>query len=100
MMVYQMSMLRQGHLEAVLHVFAFLCQNQNSRMMFDPTYPAINMSEFKECVWKDFYGELKEAIPSNSPQEKGKEVDLREYVDINHAGENKTRRSRSGFYLF
>ena len=59
----QMPMLREGHLDAVLHVFAFLCQKYNSRMAFDLTYPTINTSDFKECTWKNFYGKLKESIP-------------------------------------
>ena len=59
-------------MEAVLHVFSFLCQKCNSRMEFDPTYPATNMSGIKECKWKDLYGELKEAIPSNAPEERVK----------------------------
>ena len=49
MMASQMSMPREGHLEAVFHVFAFLCQKFNSRMAFDPSYPSINTSDFKEC---------------------------------------------------
>ena len=47
-----------------------------------------------------FYADLKEAIPFNAPEETGNEVDLRAYVDSNHAGENDTRRSRSGFFIF
>ena len=53
-------------------MFAFLRQKYNSRMAFDPNYPFIDMNEFKECKWKDFYGYLKEAIPPNAPKEKGK----------------------------
>ena len=81
-------------------MFAFLHQNYNSRMDFDQTYPVIDMKYFKECKWKGFYGDLKEAIPSNAPEEKGKEVYLSGYVDSNHIGENNTRRSRSGFFIF
>ena len=36
-------------------------------MAFDPTYPVINMSDFKECEWKNFYWKLKESIPPNAP---------------------------------
>ena len=54
-MASHMAMPREGHLESVLHVFAFLCQEYNSRMVFDPTYPGIDMNEFKECKWKDLW---------------------------------------------
>ena len=55
MMASQMA-IREGHLEEVLHVFAFIRQNYNTRMAFDPTYPAINVNDFKKCKWKNFYG--------------------------------------------
>ena len=51
-----MSMPREGQLEAVLHVFSFLRKRCNSRMDFDPTYPAININDCKECKWKGFMG--------------------------------------------
>ena len=60
-------------------------------MTFDPNYFVINMNDFKECKWKDFYGDLKEAIPPNAPEERGKEVDLHGYVDRDHAREKKKR---------
>ena len=47
MMASQMLIPREVHLEAVLHVFLFLRQKYNSRMAFDPTYPVINMNDFK-----------------------------------------------------
>ena len=85
MMAAHMAMPREGHLEVVLHVFELLRQKYNSRMAFDPIYSIINMNEFKEWKWKDFYGDLKEAIPPNAPEERGKEVDLRGYDDSDHA---------------
>ena len=95
-----MAMPREGHLDAVLHVFAFLQQSYNSRMAFDPTYPAINMNYFREFKWKEFYGELKEASLLNAPEVRGKEVDLCGYVDSDHAEEKKSRISRSGVFIF
>ena len=56
MMASCMAMPREGHLESVLHVFAFLRQNKNSRMAFDPTYPFIDMNDFQEYKWKYFMG--------------------------------------------
>ena len=87
MMTSQMGIPREGHLEAVLHMFSFLRQTYNYRIAFDPTYPVINMNDFKEYKWRDFYGDLKEAIPPNAPEERGKKYDLRGYVDSDHAGE-------------
>ena len=42
-----MAISREGHLEVILHVFAFLCQKYNYRVVFYPTYPKINMIDFK-----------------------------------------------------
>lgn len=69
-------------------------------MIFDPTYPMIDMRDFKECDWKAFYGDVKEAIPLNAPKARGKEIDLRMFVDSDHAGEHLTRRSRTGFLIY
>jgi hypothetical protein len=54
---------REGHLEAVYSIFAYLDNKHNSRMVFDPTYPEIDMSAFKKCDWKEFYTEAKEPLP-------------------------------------
>ena len=69
-------------------------------MVFDPTYPDIDMNAFKECDWKEFYPGAKEAIPENKPEPRGKDVDLRLFVDADHAGDMVTRRSRTGFFIY
>ena len=91
---------RDGHLDAVLHIFGYLKKKHNSRVVLDPTYPEIDMGMFKKCDWKDFYGDAVEAIPPNAPEPRGKEVDLRLFVDSDHAGEKLTRRSRTGYIAF
>jgi Reverse transcriptase (RNA-dependent DNA polymerase) len=91
---------RQGHLEVVFHMYAYLERKHNSRLVFDPTYPDIDMSEFKECDWRDYYGDVQEAIPANAPTPRGKDVDIRLYVDSDHAGDRATRRSRTGFLVY
>lgn len=96
----QLALPREGHLEAVFRIYAYLKIKHNSRMVFDPTYPVINMTAFKDCDWKDFYGDVKEAIPPNAPPPRGKEVDIRLFVDSDHATEQKTRRSRTGFFIY
>jgi hypothetical protein len=89
MLASHLALPREGHLEAALHMFSYL---------FDPTYPETDMSKFKECDWwKAFYGNAEEAIPPNAPEPRGKEIDLRLFVDSDHAGDQATRRSRTGF---
>ena len=91
---------RQGHMEAVYNIFGYLKRKHNAVLVFDPSYPDIDESNFKTCNWKDFYGEVKEAIPPNAPEPRGKGVDLRLFVDSSHADDVNTRRSRSGHFLF
>jgi hypothetical protein len=88
------------HLEAVFHVFAHLGLHHNTRVVFDPTYPAVDMGTFIKTDWKSMYGDVKEIIPSDSPIPRGKEVDLRLSVDSDHAGEQFTRRSGTGFVIY
>ena len=58
-----MAMPRQGHLDAVFHVFADLKRKHNSELVFDPTYPEIDLSVSPEVNWKDTYGDVQEAMP-------------------------------------
>ncbi len=69
-------------------------------MAYDPSYPTIDMDVFKPNNWKSFYGNVVESIPSNAPEPRGKDVDLQLYVDSDNAGEKRTRRSRTGFFVF
>jgi len=82
------------------YIFSFLERKHNARIVFDPTYPKINMSHFQQCDWQSFYGDVHEAIPPNAPKARGKEVDLSMFVDSDHAGDLKTRRSRTGFIIY
>jgi hypothetical protein len=90
----------EGHLEAVFHVFAYLGLNHISRVVFDPTYPAVDMGTFIKTDWKSMYGDVKDMITSDALVPRGKEVDLRLFVDSDHAGEKFTRRSRTGFVIY
>jgi hypothetical protein len=91
---------REGHLEAVFHVFAYLGLHHNARVVFDPTYPAVDMGTFIKTDWKSMYGDVKEMIPSDAPIPRGNEVNLRLFVDSDHAGDQFTRRSRTGFVIY
>ena len=101
MLASHLALPRRGHLEAVFRIFAYLSNRHNARMIFDPTYPEIDMRTFKhQCEWETFYGDVKEAVPPNAPTPRGREVDIRLYVDSDHAGDLLTRRSRTGYLLY
>ena len=95
-----MALPREGHLDAVFHVFGYLKRKHNARLVFDPTYPEIDHAKFPVHDWTHTYGEVREAIPIDMPEPLGKEVDIRLYVDADHAGDKVHRRSRTGFFIF
>jgi hypothetical protein len=39
MLASYLALPREGHLEAVYHIYSYLCNKHNARMCFDPTYP-------------------------------------------------------------
>jgi hypothetical protein len=81
-------------------VFAYLGLHHNARVVFDPTYPAVDRGAFIKTDCKSMYGDVKEMIPSDAPIPRGKEVYLRLFFDSDHAGEQFTRRSRTGFVIY
>ena len=91
---------REGHLDKVLGIFAYLKWKHNARMVFDPTYPTINYDDFPLHDWATQYGNVKEALPPNAPKARGKGFEMVGYVDADLAGEKLTRRSRTGFIIY
>ena len=47
MMSSYTAMPREGHLDHVIYMFSYLKTHHNSRLVLDPTYPDINMDDFK-----------------------------------------------------
>jgi hypothetical protein len=92
---------RRGHLEAVFHLYACLKKKTNGTVILDPTYPDIDLAQFNDGTdWSNFYGQVKEAIPPKMPKPRGKSLVTRLFVDSDHAGDESTRRSRTGFILY
>jgi hypothetical protein len=92
---------RRGHLEALFHLFAYLKKKPNGTIILDPTYPPIDLSKFNDGAdWRNFYGDVKEAVPPNMPTPRGRELVIRLFVDSDHAADKFTRRSRTGYILY
>jgi hypothetical protein len=52
---------REGHLEAVYHIFLYLSKHAKSRLVFDDATPMADKSIFMgDADWKDFYGDVVE----------------------------------------
>jgi hypothetical protein len=67
---------REGHLDAALHIMGYLKAKHNSRLVFDPSYPDVDKTKFMDCDWKEFYGDVTEALPHDAPEPLGKMIDL------------------------
>jgi hypothetical protein len=91
---------RQGHLEQMFHVFAYLKRHNRSALVFDWTEPEFDTTQFRECDWKEYYPGAAEAIPDNMPEPRGRSVTSTCFVDADHAGCRLTRRSHSGVLIF
>ena len=73
---------REGHFECALHMMGYLKWKHTFRLSFDPTYPDIDFDTFNDVAeCKTLYGDVTESIPPNTPDPRGKSVDLRMWVD-------------------
>jgi hypothetical protein len=99
MLLSYLAFPREGHLEAAIHVMGYLQLKHNSRLIFDPTYPDIDLDSFSSFDWTEFYDGVTEAIPTDMPKPLGKKVDNQMMVDSDHAGDKQIRRSCTGFLI-
>ncbi|GFH56846.1 hypothetical protein CTEN210_13322 [Chaetoceros tenuissimus] len=99
---------REGHLNAVYKIFRYLQKNLSNnpgRLVFDGSYPETDPKMFVNSVtdsaeWNDFYPEAAEKFPAKKVEPLGNPVVVRAYVDANHAGNLKNRRSHSGILIY
>ena len=92
---------RQGHLQQLYNVFAYLKLKHNAEMIFDPSEPDIPENDFVKQDWSSsVYNKAKETIPMDMPKPKGFGFKIKAFVDSDHAGSEKTRRSRTGYMVF
>ena len=70
------------------------------KLVFDPDHLAINENRLHQCDWEEFYSDTDESIPGNIPVARGNFISTHCFIDSNHAGETKTRKSQTGILLF
>ena len=105
MMSPNLALPQRGHLDEVLHIFAYLKSHANSEMVYDPSGIEFDRSEFSRKYWRYFIYtqdgcQLLDNLPKNMPKPRGKVMVMMIYVDIDQVGDTVTRRSRErGFYL-
>jgi hypothetical protein len=91
---------REGHLQEVYHIFAYLKQFNRAMVVFDDSEPSFDESAFHTCNWSSHYPDCSEQIPPNAPKALGRSVSTTCYVDADHAGCLETRRSHSGILIY
>ena len=89
---------RMGHIEAILHIYAYLRQHDRSRVVFDSD--TVDHGEYVRPDWTDFYPDAREAVPTDAPEPRGKAVQSTCFVDADHASDRVSRRSRSGVLIY
>lgn len=100
MMSRMLAAPREGHLEQVLHIFAYLKSHKRSTLVFDDTTPTFDESQFQECDWEEYYPGAAEVTPPGAPELRGRQVSMTCFVDADHAGCRLTRRSHTGILIF
>ncbi len=97
---------RDGHLIAVYKIFKYLdvcLKRDKGRIVFDDKFKFIDNVMFNDTnreEWNEFYKDAEEEFPINGPEPLGIPVRLSAYVDANHAGNLKTRRSHTGLLVY
>lgn len=89
---------REGHLEAVMHIYSYLSRHERSHLVFDPSY--VDHPVTPDPDWSDFYKDAKEELPTDMPVPRGQPVQMTVFVDSDHAGDKVTRRSRTGVIIY
>ena len=100
LMSQQLALPREGHLEQVLHIIAYLKLHPKFRLMFNCDPPKVDEAWFLAYDWEDFYRGATEAIPPNQPEARGNMVITSAFVDADLAGDKKNRRSMTGLLMF
>ena len=97
---------REGHIVAVYKIFKYLSlrlKSSKGRIVFNGKSMVIDSATFNDFnreEWMDFYSDAREELPIRMPESLGNPVQVIAYVDANHAGNIKTRRSHKGVLIY
>jgi len=97
---------REGHLIAVYKKFKYLSlrlKNSKGRIVFNGKSMFMEFATFNDFdrkEWLDFYQDATEELPVKMPERLGGPVQVLAFVDANHAGNMKTRRSHTGILIY
>ena len=92
---------RKGHLEAMIHLFGYLEQSKQGKIVVDIGEPPVRNSAtyMGDVEWSEFYEDTEEEIPHDLPTLYGNKATLTTYVDADHAQDMLTHRSITGVIM-
>ena len=93
---------REGHLEQLLHIFAFLRKHPKLTLYLSPELPNMDFGEFRTNRedFAEIYRDAEEQLPHRMPTPRGQSLTMTAFVDASHAANKITRRSHSGYVVF
>ena len=103
MMSAHLTLPRKGHLDQVLQIFEYLKKYHNTELVYDPSNPEVELSQFERRDWTaSKFGHVvgKEETMKDMPEPRGVGFVIRAKIDADHASDTKTRRSRTGFLVY
>jgi hypothetical protein len=75
-------------------------KHDKSHIIYDPSKPWIDKSQFVVQDWSDFYGDIQEELPIKMPKPLGYPVNMSVFVDANHASNIVTHHLHTGILIF
>ena len=103
MMSSRLALPREGHLEQVLHIFAYQKKYYNTELVYDPSDPVLDENDFKrkDRASTEFgHVEGKEEFLANMPEPRGQGFIMRTKVVADHASDTVSRQSRTGILIY
>ena len=94
---------REGHLNQLLRIVAFLKRKPKLTLYFDPSQAQLDENMFNSNDhnhFKDHYRDAVEELPDRRPKPRGRAVKMIAFVDASHAANRVTRKSHTGYVIF
>ena len=93
---------REGHMEQLLHIVAFLKRHPKLTLYLSPQLPNVDFGDFQtnRTDFAEMYRDAKEEMPHKIPSPRGRGMTMLAYVDASHAANKVTRRSHTGYVVF
>ena len=93
---------REGHLEQLLCIFAYLRMHPKLTLYLSPQLPLMDFGEFQtnKDDFREIYRDAEEPMPHRMPKPRGRSLTMTAYADASHGANKVTRRSHTGYVIF